>query len=104
MRIPIAIHNGGPTPLEGPAYLRSSDNLLEVIGGAGIGEDGLLLFLNADSTDVAVAGGEEVVRYIWWYDDQFPKQDGVPFLEPGERTTSPIGSGTPRSVSPARTG
>lgn len=56
LRIPVAIQNGGHSPLEEPASLTSTDNLLEVIGGAG--EQGLLLFLNADSTDVAVADGE----------------------------------------------
>lgn len=80
LRIPVAIQNGGHSPLEVPASLTSTDNLLEVVGGTG--EEGLLLFLNADSTEAAVADGEDVVRYIWVYDDQFPN----PALEAGERS------------------
>lgn len=84
LRIPVAIENGGHSPLEVPASLTSTDNLLEVIGGASVGEGGLLVFLNADSTEVTVADGEDVVRYIWRYDDPFPDLA----LGPGERSGS----------------
>jgi hypothetical protein len=86
LRIPIAIENGGSTPLGEPAYVRSSDNLLEVIGGAGGDQGGLLLFLNADSTDTGLADDEGVVRYIWRYDGLLPEEDSAAFMKPGERS------------------
>jgi hypothetical protein len=84
VRLPLAIYNGGSSPVANPAHVRSSDNLLKVLEGSGA--DSLLLFLNADSTETGPTANEGLIRYVWRYDEQLPRRDGAAFLAPGDRS------------------
>ncbi|HEV3048863.1 MAG TPA: S8 family serine peptidase, partial [Longimicrobium sp.] len=83
LRIPVAIRNGVPDPLQNPARVWSAENLLKVLQTEGIiaGTQTPLLFTNADSAAPDLTAGA-AIRSAWRYDARLPQRNGTAFLQP----------------------
>lgn len=88
LRIPIAIRNGGPDPLEDPARVWSRADLLNVLETEGVieGTATPLVFVNADSTGVDPA--TTAIRSDWRYDARLPQRNGTAFLDPDSNSAT----------------
>ena len=68
LRIPVAIRNGGPDPLEDPARVWSAESLLKVLQTDGIiaGTETPLVFANAARSPQRIIGRASVSSRTEW--------------------------------------